>query len=405
LIDSSYISARVTPNAGLSTFTYDTTAGQTSFTGADANSATLAYNTGSILVFYNGILMKSGDDYTATDGTTITLTDGADSGGTMSIFNFGVGLTGSSGSAVSFSWGGDRWVQFGGWRSPLGSGTSENSMEYNSISTPTTTSDFGDLTGTNFRGSAAVSDTDRGVVNGQGQQLDYIAFATTGNSSSFGLLNSSVSGQQGLAAVSDGTYGVWATAGWDTINLNNTIHYITIQTTGNSQAFGDLVNNTGNPSYMSGVSNGTRGVYASGRQTGQEDQMQYITIATQGNATDMGNLSVARVQVVGVSDTTYGVFMGGDDKNSAAYNTIDYITISSTADATDFGDLNQARSQAAGASDGTYGVYLGGAQNDGLGYQYNTVLQISIATPGNSTQQSNSTANYKADQSAASGTP
>ena len=411
LIDSSYISARVTPNAGLSTFTYNTTSGQTSFTGADANSATLAYNTGSILVFYNGILMKSGDDYTATDGTTITLTDGADSGGTMSIFNFGVGLTGSSGSAVSFSWGGDRWVQFGGWRSPLGSGTNENSMEYNSISTPGTTSDFGDLTLDRFRGSTAMSDTSRGVIAGgrsstTTQQMDYIAFATTGNATSFGLSKPSSSGIYGHASVCDGTYGVIANAGWDIINLTNTLQYITIQTTGNSADFGDVAVNTGNPSYMAGVSNGTTGVFAGGRRSPNRDQMQYITIATQGNATDMGNLTLARSDIVGVSDTTYGVFMGGDDPDiGPAFNTIDYITISSTANATDFGDLNQARSNAAGASDGTYGVYLGGAQNEGLGYQYNTVLQISIATPANSTQQSNATANYKADHSAASGTP
>ena len=408
LIDSSYISARVTPNAGLSTFTYNTTSGQTSFTGADAASSTLSYNTGSILVFYNGILMKSGDDYTATDGSTITLTDPADSGGTMSIFNFGVGLTGSSGSAVSFSWGGDRWVQFGGWVSPLGTGSTTNSIEYNSISTPTTTADFGDLSSDRFRGSTAMSDTSRGVVvGGRGgstnNSMDYVTISTTGNTTDFGDVKPSSSAAYGHASVSDGTYGVIANSAWDSINLNNTLQVITIQTTGNSTDYGNLNVSLGNPAYMAGVSDGTYGVYGGGRSTSQFTTMQYITIASSAGASDFGDLTVGRSDIVGVSDTTYGVFMGGDNVNSTAYNTMDYITIATTGNATDFGDLNQARSNAAGASDGTYGVYLGGAQNESLGFQYNTVLQISIATPGNSTQQSTATAGNKADHSATSG--
>jgi len=65
-------------------YLYNSTAGQTSFTGTDANSATLAYTAGSITVFLNGIKLEA-DDYTATDGTTIVLTQPAGLSSQLSI--------------------------------------------------------------------------------------------------------------------------------------------------------------------------------------------------------------------------------------------------------------------------------------------------------------------------------
>jgi len=74
-VDSEIIYAR---NLSLTytNFLYNATAGQTSFSGSDANSLTLAYTAGSILVFLNGIKLE-GEDYTATDGTTIVLSEAA----------------------------------------------------------------------------------------------------------------------------------------------------------------------------------------------------------------------------------------------------------------------------------------------------------------------------------------
>tara|TARA_R110000772_G_scaffold2863_2_gene10453 strand:- start:1318 stop:2160 length:843 start_codon:yes stop_codon:yes gene_type:complete len=57
-------------------YVYTATAGQTTFTGTDKNSATLAYTVGTIQVFLNGIRMEA-DDYTATDGTSVVLAEAA----------------------------------------------------------------------------------------------------------------------------------------------------------------------------------------------------------------------------------------------------------------------------------------------------------------------------------------
>ena len=67
------------PNQGVrNRFVYQATAGQTSFSGSDANSLTLAYADGEYVdVYQNGVLLKPVTDYQATSGTAVILTTGA----------------------------------------------------------------------------------------------------------------------------------------------------------------------------------------------------------------------------------------------------------------------------------------------------------------------------------------
>ena len=67
------------PNQGVrNRFIYSATAGQTSFSGSDANALTLTYADGAYVdVYQNGILLKPSTDYTATSGTTVVLVTGA----------------------------------------------------------------------------------------------------------------------------------------------------------------------------------------------------------------------------------------------------------------------------------------------------------------------------------------
>ena len=67
------------PNQGVRTrFIYQATAGQTSFSGSDANANTLTYSDGEYVdVYQNGILLKPATDYTSTTGTTVVLVTGA----------------------------------------------------------------------------------------------------------------------------------------------------------------------------------------------------------------------------------------------------------------------------------------------------------------------------------------
>jgi len=59
-------------------FIYSATAGQTSFSGSDANALTLSYPDGEYVdVYQNGILLKPAADYTSTSGTSVVLVTGA----------------------------------------------------------------------------------------------------------------------------------------------------------------------------------------------------------------------------------------------------------------------------------------------------------------------------------------
>ena len=74
--------------ASMVTFEYVASAGQTAFSGNDANGVSLSYTVGSISVTLNGLLLRPGDDYTATDGVTFTLAVAASAGDELVIEAF-----------------------------------------------------------------------------------------------------------------------------------------------------------------------------------------------------------------------------------------------------------------------------------------------------------------------------
>jgi hypothetical protein len=74
---SGWIAASSASVATLATFEFVATAGQTVFTGNDANGSSLSYVAPAIIVTLNGVRLRPGDDYTATNGTSLTLVSAA----------------------------------------------------------------------------------------------------------------------------------------------------------------------------------------------------------------------------------------------------------------------------------------------------------------------------------------
>ena len=68
-----WIAASSAGGASLLEYNYTATAGQTTFSGADDNAATLSYVAANLIVTLNGIVLENGTDYTATNGTSIVL--------------------------------------------------------------------------------------------------------------------------------------------------------------------------------------------------------------------------------------------------------------------------------------------------------------------------------------------
>ena len=79
----------------------------------------------------------------------------------------------------------------------------------------------------------------------------------------------------------------------------------------------------------------------------------YITIGSTGNATDFGDLTVARYGG-GVTGNNIRAICMGDSTTPG--NTIDYITIASTGDAADFGDMLNTVGHGAACSNGHGGL-------------------------------------------------
>ena len=75
---------------------YTATSNQTTFSGSDAGSQTLAYTANSIMVFVNGVLQDDTVDYTATNGTSVVFTSGLATNDEVRIMTFSTSGTAHS---------------------------------------------------------------------------------------------------------------------------------------------------------------------------------------------------------------------------------------------------------------------------------------------------------------------
>lgn len=158
------------------------------------------------------------------------------------------------------------------------------------------------------------------------------------------------------------------------------IDYITIATTGNAANFGNAVPAV----YGAGGASGQgRAVFGGGTQSAaMTGAIDYITISTLGNSVDFGSLTIVRTIVAGLSNGISGFFVGGQNLDgSVRYNTIDYVTILTTGNAIDFGDILTLRSYIAGISGTTRGLYAGGQNSAGT--IFNIIEYFTTAAPSN----------------------
>jgi len=145
------------------------------------------------------------------------------------------------------------------------------------------------------------------------------------------------------------------------------------------------------------ISSPTRGIFVS--PTGRDgngrnvpvDVLTYITFDTASDTTDFGNLTVARSNQGSFASTTRGVIVGGNTGTSSiAYSDVlDYITIASTGNATDFGNLSAGRGSFFCGQNTTRGVTMGGSAASSV----DTMDYFTIASTGNATDFGNLTAN------------
>ena len=164
---------------------------------------------------------------------------------------------------------------------------------------------------------------------------------------------------------------------------SNVIEFITIADIASSTDFGDLTEARRRPQ---GLSNSTRGVFIGGQTPTAVNTIDFVTIATAGNAADFGDTNAALAAHGGaVASSTRGVYTIGG--HPAYTNTIEFITIATTGNGQDFGDLtvdaNRGYQDRGSICDPTRGIFSGGFT--GSNVLSNTIEFITMATTGNST--------------------
>lgn len=159
-------------------------------------------------------------------------------------------------------------------------------------------------------------------------------------------------------------------------SLTANIDYVTIATTGNAAYFGSLTTAT---RLNAATGSSSRGVHAQGL-SGVQNVIEYVTYASTGNSADFGDLTVGRYALTACNSATRSIFAGG---NYADLNVIDFVTTATLGNATYFGDLTLRTSNFAACSSPTRGVFGGGLAYPGNGT--NTISYITTASTGNAT--------------------
>ena len=283
-----------------------------------------------------------------------------------------------------------RGISLGGAPSP--STARSEVIDYITISSMGNSQDFGNLTQARSINGGCASAT-RGICAGGYNEpvsspgyvstIDYITIAATGNAVFFGDLFEARNGLTGTSNSTRGVFGGGSNPSPSPDTKKNTIDYITIASLGNAINFGDLSQQKRNTGCTGSA---TRAIWAGG-QVGPTitTVMDYVTIASTGHAADFGDLTANRRHCIGSSSSTRGIFAGGTT-NPTLIDIIEYVTISSTGNSQDFGNLTDARSEFGGPSNKIRAVFMGGW--DSPTYD-NRIDYITIATTGNASDFGN----------------
>ena len=230
-----------------------------------------------------------------------------------------------------------------------------------------------------------------GGDNNDKTTIDYAILSSSGGTNDFGDLSNARRTFVGAGQASNNTIGIIA-GGYDNSDISpsrniNTVEFIIIDTTGDASEFGDMTHLTRDQGVASST---TRAVFCGGYNEptnigytdyGSMSRMQYMTFATKGNSENFGQLSHRSFGVLATSSATRGVIAGGSGVEPSFPNTniIEFITIATESNTTDFGDLTVARRDGFSTSNSIRGIFAGG---------YNPTFQnvidfVTIASTGN----------------------
>lgn len=182
-----------------------------------------------------------------------------------------------------------------------------------------------------------------------------------------------------------GSVSGYVSGGQSPVATVNIIEKFPFAADGNASDVGDL---TQGRTYSAGQSSSVSGYTSGGFAPPHVNTIDKFPFAIDTNATDVGDLTAVRRLLAGQSSRTSGYTSGGFDSSLTPYlfNTIDKFSFSSNGNATDVGDLTQSRYGSSGQSSAPSGYSSGGGIAPPATPTYqNTIDKFSFATDGNAT--------------------
>jgi len=268
-----------------------------------------------------------------------------------------------------------------------GSPGATSDMEFHTISTFGSATDFGDLysadrnqgngqAGNSIRMVLLTGDKPGPSIHGD---ISSIIFSSGGTSDS----GSNMTVARRLAGQFSNSTRACAAGGYEP--YTNVIDFTTISSLSAGADFGDLNTTGGSNSqgyFLTGSSSLTRGFLMKGYNSAgtAKDQIDFVTISTTGDAVDFGVLQASGQSLGAVNNSTRIVFAEGG--HPSVVNTISLITSASTGNAIDFGDLSGTnRRDGTGTSSPTRGIFSCGYDTSSFHDEQDAV---ELATTGNS---------------------
>ncbi len=269
---------------------------------------------------------------------------------------------------------GGRALFCGGYASGASAPKTTNTINYLSMVTGGTASDFGDSTSADQDKALLSSRTRALILDGAANTIDYVTIATQGNAANFG--DSIHHNQNRSNGLSNQVRGVFA-GEQNAPTGSNAMDYSTIASLGNTIDFGDLTAECMGPG--TGASP-TRGIITNVTPSGYNGNIiNYITIASTGNGVDFGDtVNTNRTyRTASSSNSVRMIDVGG----GSPYQSMEVITIPTIGNGMDFGDLTSkgADSGGGGASSPIRAIMAGG--ND----PNLEIDEVMFATLGNGT--------------------
>ena len=195
------------------------------------------------------------------------------------------------------------------------------------VTTYTAISDPSGITGTGSSSPITVS----GLTNGVSYTFTVTVQTGAGTSAESGSSNSVTPEAPSIVLFGGGI---------KFVNMNN-IQEIAVSSTGNATDFGDL---TVARRSAGSAGNSTVSMWAGGRVSSYVNTIDKVNPQSSGNASDYGDLVAQLNRHAGLSNSSRAIFSGGDDYNTGRVNTMDYKTISSSGNTPDDRDWETSMS-------------------------------------------------------------